>query len=235
MENSILYNNNVEDNIKKSKKSKVAKKKIGELYSGISHGAGALLSIAGFVLMIIKVHSNKNAILPMIIYGVGIILLYTFSSLYHFLPNGKAKNIFRKFDHISIYVFIAATYTPLCVFSLPRNIGLLILTVIWTCAIIGVISNTILIYKSPILTIILYISMGWIIAFAFEPLLQEFEILKLNWLIWGGIFYTIGAFLYALGKKFNDKTKQFTHDIFHIFVLMGSFSHYWFLYRYVIA
>ena len=200
MENSILYNN-VENNIKKSKKSKVAKKKIGELYSGISHGAGALLSIAGFVLMIIKVHSNKNAILPVIIYGVGIILLYTFSSLYHFLPNGKAKNIFRKFDHISIYVFIAATYTPLCVFSLPRNIGLLILTVIWTCAIIGVISNTILIYKSPILTIILYISMGWIIAFAFKPLLQEFEILKLNWLIWGGIFYTIGAFLYALQMR----------------------------------
>lgn len=239
MENSILYD---KDNLKNTKilkkdklnKSKINKIRIGELYSALSHGAGALLAIAGFVLMLVKVN-NKNAVIPVIIYGVGIILLYTFSSLYHFLPNGKTKNIFRKFDHISIYIFIAATYTPLCVFSLPRNIGLLILAVIWTCAILGVISNTILIYKSPILTIILYISMGWIIVFAFKPLMIEFEILKLNWLIWGGIFYTIGAFLYALGKKFNDKTKQFTHDIFHIFVLMGSFSHYWFLYRYVIV
>ena len=239
MENSILYD---KDNLKNTKilkkdklnKSKINKIRIGEIYSALSHGAGALLAIAGFVLMLVKVN-NKNAVIPVIIYGVGIILLYTFSSLYHFLPNGKTKNIFRKFDHISIYIFIAATYTPLCVFSLPRNIGLLILAVIWTCAILGVISNTILIYKSPILTIILYISMGWIIVFAFKPLMIEFEILKLNWLIWGGIFYTIGAFLYALGKKFNDKTKQFTHDIFHIFVLMGSFSHYWFLYRYVIV
>lgn len=239
MENSILYD---KDNLKNTKilkrdklnKSKINKIRIGELYSALSHGAGALLAIAGFVLMLVKVN-NKNAVIPVVIYGVGIILLYTFSSLYHFLPNGKTKNIFRKFDHISIYIFIAATYTPLCVFSLPRNIGLLILAVIWTCAILGVISNTILIYKSPILTIILYISMGWIIVFAFKPLMIEFEILKLNWLIWGGIFYTIGAFLYALGKKFNDKTKQFTHDIFHIFVLMGSFSHYWFLYRYVIV
>ena len=122
-----------------------------------------------------------------------------------------------------------------CIFSLPKNVGMLILSVIWTCALIGVISNTILIYKSPILTIILYISMGWIIAFAFKPLLQEFNILHLSWLIWGGIFYTIGAFLYALGKKYQYKTKQFTHDIFHIFVLMGSFSHFWFLYQYVIS
>lgn len=207
--------------------------KIGELYSAISHSVGALLAIAGFVLMLIKV--NKNYVLPVVVYGVGITLLYTFSSLYHFFPDGKVKILFRKFDHIGIYIFIAATYTPLCIFSLPKNVGMLILSVIWTCALIGVISNTILIYKSPILTIILYISMGWIIAFAFKPLLQEFNILHLSWLIWGGIFYTIGAFLYALGKKYQYKTKQFTHDIFHIFVLMGSFSHFWFLYQYVIS
>lgn len=207
--------------------------KIGELYSAISHSVGALLSIAGFVLMLIKV--NKNNVLPVVVYGVGITLLYTFSSLYHFFPDGKVKKLFRKFDHIGIYIFIAATYTPLCIFSLPKNVGMLILSVIWVCALIGVISNTILIYKSPILTIILYISMGWIIAFAFKPLLKEFNILHLSWLIWGGIFYTIGAFLYALGKKYQYKTKQFTHDIFHIFVLMGSFSHFWFLYQYVIS
>lgn len=243
MQNDILCDikNEKLENAKNMKNKKIKNKKrknkrIGELYSGISHGFGSMLAIAGFVLMLIKVKNNIfYNVLPVIIYGVGIILLYTFSSLYHFLPNGHAKKIFRKFDHISIYMFIAATYTPLCVFSLPKNIGLLILAVIWTCAILGIISNTILIYKSPILTIILYISMGWIIAFAFKPLLREFEILKLNWLIWGGIFYTIGAFLYAFGKRFNERTKQFTHDIFHIFVLMGSFSHYWFLYQYVIA
>ena len=76
--------------------------------------------------------------------------------------------------------------------------------------------------------------MGWIIIFAFKPLLNSFYIVHLNWLILGGVFYTIGAFLYAFGKRFNDKAKQFTHDIFHIFVLAGSFAHYWFLYSYVI-
>ncbi|MEI0525599.1 hemolysin III family protein [Brachyspira murdochii] len=206
-------------------------KKIGELYSAVSHGVGALLAIAGLVLMLIKVHGNP---MPVIIYGAGIIFLYTFSSLYHFFPDGKVKKLFRKFDHIGIYIFIAATYTPLCIFSLPKNIGILILSVIWGCALIGVLSNTVFKYKNIYLRLILYILMGWIIIFAFKPLLNSFDVLHLNWLIFGGIFYTIGAFLYALGKKFNDKSKQFTHDIFHIFVLAGSFAHYWFLYSYVI-
>ncbi|WP_157153400.1 PAQR family membrane homeostasis protein TrhA [Brachyspira murdochii] len=206
-------------------------KKIGELYSAVSHGVGALLAIAGLVLMLIKVHGNP---MPVIIYGAGIIFLYTFSSLYHFFPDGKVKKLFRKFDHIGIYIFIAATYTPLCIFSLPKNIGILILSVIWGCALIGVLSNTVFKYKNIYLRLVLYILMGWIIIFAFKPLLNSFDVLHLNWLIFGGIFYTIGAFLYALGKKFNDKSKQFTHDIFHIFVLAGSFAHYWFLYSYVI-
>ncbi|WP_297207402.1 hemolysin III family protein [uncultured Brachyspira sp.] len=206
-------------------------KKIGELYSAISHGTGALLSIAGIVLMLIKVKASP---IPVIIYGVGIIFLYTFSSLYHFFPKGKVKTLFRKFDHIGIYIFIAATYTPLCIFSLPKNIGILILSVIWGCALIGVLSNTVFKYKNIYLRLILYILMGWIIVFAFKPLLNSFYILHLNWLILGGVFYTVGAFLYAFGKKFNDKAKQFTHDIFHIFVLAGSFAHYWFLYSYVI-
>lgn len=206
-------------------------KKIGELYSAISHGIGALLGIAGLVLMLVKIKVNP---IPIIIYGSGIIFLYTFSSLYHFFPDGKVKQLFRKFDHIGIYVFIAATYTPVCIFSLPRNVGILILFVIWSCALIGILSNTVIKYKNIVLRLVLYILMGWIIIFAFKPLMNRFDILHLNWLIWGGIFYTIGAFLYALGKKCNDKTKQFTHDIFHIFVLMGSFAHYWFLYSYVI-
>lgn len=206
-------------------------KKIGEIYSAISHSIGALLAAAGLILMLIK--SNNN-IIPIIIYGIGIIFLYTFSALYHFFPDGGIKKLFRKFDHIGIYIFIAATYTPLCIFSLPKYIGILILSVIWSCALIGILLDTIIKYKNIILRLFLYILMGWIIIFAFKPLMKEFNILHLNWLIWGGVFYTIGAFLYALGKKYRNKTKQFTHDIFHIFVLMGSFSHYWFLYSYVI-
>ena len=206
-------------------------KKIGEVYSAASHSAGALFAIAGLVLMLIKVKGNP---IPVIIYGVGIIFLYTFSSLYHFFPDGRVKALFRKFDHIGIYLFIAATYTPLCIFSLPKNIGLLILSVIWGCALIGILSNTVFKYKNIYLRLFLYILMGWIIIFAFKPLLNSFYIVHLNWLILGGVFYTIGAFLYAFGKRFNDKAKQFTHDIFHIFVLAGSFAHYWFLYSYVI-
>ncbi|ELV06059.1 PAQR family membrane homeostasis protein TrhA, partial [Brachyspira hampsonii] len=123
-------------------------RKIGELYSAISHGIGALLGIAGLVLMLVKIKMNP---IPIIIYGIGIIFLYTFSSLYHFFPNGNVKQIFRKFDHIGIYVFIAATYTPVCIFSLPRNIGIPILSVIWSCASIGILSNTVIKYKNIVL------------------------------------------------------------------------------------
>lgn len=210
-------------------------KKIGELFSAISHLVGVFLGIAGLVLMLIKVESKtfKNLI-PVIIYGLGIVFLYSFSAIYHFFPNGKAKKILRKCDHIGIYIFIAATYTPICIFSLPQKVGLIILIIIWSCALIGLISNTIVIYKSAILTIILYMTMGWIIIFAIKPLAVEFELKHLIWLIWGGIFYTIGAFLYAFGKRFSKRSEIFTHDIFHIFVLAGTFAHYWFIYSYVI-
>ena len=222
------------ENIYKNNKYKYLKKnKIGEVYSAVSHSIGALLAIAGLVIMLIK--SNVN-IIPIIIYGLGMVLLYTFSSLYHFFPDGKrVKRLFRKFDHICIYIFIASTYTPICAFSLPKNVAILILIIIWLCAFTGILFNTIIKYNNTILRVILYISMGWIIIFAFRPLLLEFNVLHLNGLILGGMFYTIGAFLYTFGKKLNDnRSKQFTHDIFHIFVLMGSFCHDWFIFSYVI-
>lgn len=211
------------------------KSRVGELFSSLSHLLGALVGIVGLVLMLVKAEDKTfRNIFPIVIYGSGLILLFSFSSIYHFFPLGKAKKVLRKFDHISIYVFIAATYTPICLFSLPRNIGLLILIVIWACAFVGFISNTIIIYKSAVLTIVLYIAMGWIMIFAIKPLTSEFDMKNLMWLIWGGIFYTIGALLYALGKRFSRRTELFTHDVFHIFVLAGAFSHYWFIYSYVI-
>lgn len=206
---------------------------IGELYSAISHSVGALLGIAGLVLMIIRVDNNLS-IIASIIYGVGIILLYSSSSIYHFFPSGRVKKFFRKLDHMSIYIFIAATYTPLCICALPKSIGISILSIIWFCALFGVISNISSTHKNRVLASIIYVLMGWIIIFAFKPLISIFSINILIWLLGGGIFYTIGAFLYAFGKKYNKRTEQFTHDIFHIFVLIGSFCHFWFIYNYVV-
>jgi len=217
--------------------------KIKDPVSGFSHLIGAVASIVGLVFLIIMpaFHSNEKAwdIVSFTIFGVGLILLYTFSSLYHLLNVGeKATRVLRKFDHIMIYVLIAATYTPVCLGPLRGPWGWSIFGVVWGLAIVGIILTATWINAPRWLTTTIYLAMGWTVIVAVYPMITIFSELNalssLWWLLAGGIFYTIGAVLYGLKwPPFKNKYFGF-HEIFHIFVMLGSLCHYWFIIRYIL-
>jgi len=203
---------------------------------------GAILSIVGLVLLIVfAVRFGEGAwdIVTFTIFGVALLLMYTFSSLYHMLNVGeKVSNIFRKFDHIMIYILIAATYTPICLGPLRGPWGWSIFGVVWGLAIIGTVLSLIWIKAPRWLTTTIYVGMGWLVVIMAYPLIKTFTELEamhsLLWLLAGGIFYTIGGLVYGL-KKFPITTKNWGfHEIFHIFVLLGSFCQFWFIFRYLL-
>lgn len=170
---------------------------------------------------------------------LGLILLYTFSSLYHLLNvSEKATRVLRKFDHIMIYILIASTYTPICLGPLRGGWGWSIFGIVWGLAIIGTVLTATWINAPRWLTTGIYLAMGWTVIIAIYPMISIFNSLgalsSLLWLLAGGIFYTIGAVIYGL-KWPPLKNKYFGfHEIFHIFVMLGSFCQYWFIIRYVL-
>ena len=210
--------------------------KIKDPISGFSHAFGAVLSIAGLVILIVFAAICGTAwhVVSYTIFGVGLILLYTFSSLYHLLNlKEKAMNVFRKFDHIMIYILIAATYTPVCLTVLRGPWGWSIFGVVWFLAVLGIILTSVWIKAPRWLTTSIYIGMGWIVIVAIYPMIKIFSSLNalnlLWWLVAGGIFYTIGGIIYGL-KWSHLKNKYFGfHEIFHIFILLGSICQYIFI------
>lgn len=217
-------------------------KKIKDPVSGISHLIGAVLSVIGLVFLIVysaKYGEGAWDVVSFTIFGVGLILLYTFSTLYHMLNIGeKGTRVFRKFDHMMIYVLIAASYTPICLGPIRGPWGFSILGVVWGLAILGIILTAVWLQAPRWLTTSIYIAMGWLVIVMAYPLLTTFKELNalysLIWLLIGGIFYTIGGVIYGL-KKAPFTTKHFGfHEIFHIFVLFGSICQYWFIFRYLL-
>lgn len=217
-------------------------KKIKDPVSGISHLVGAVLSVIGLVFLIVysaKYGEGAWDIVSFTIFGVALILLYTFSALYHMLNIGeKGTRVFRKFDHMMIYVLIAASYTPICLGPIRGPWGFSILGVVWGLAILGIILTAVWLQAPRWLTTSIYIAMGWLVIVMAYPLLTTFKELNalysLIWLLVGGIFYTIGGVIYGL-KKAPFTTKHFGfHEIFHIFVLAGSICQYWFIFRYLL-
>lgn len=202
--------------------------KIKDPVSGFSHAFGAVLSAVGLVFLIIYASLFGEGawdIISFTIFGVGLTLLYTFSSLYHLLNLGKTgTNILRKFDHIMIYILIAATYTPICLGPLRGGWGWSIFGVVWGIAIIGIFLTIFWLNAPRWLTTSLYIVMGWTVIVAIYPMLTTFASLNaldsLLWLLAGGILYTIGGVLYGL-KWPHFKNKYFGfHELFHIFILL---------------
>lgn len=217
-------------------------KKIKDPVSGFSHLIGMLLSIAGLILLIIdavKYGEGAWDIVTFSIFGAALVLLYLFSSLYHLLNLGKiGTNVFKKFDHMMIYVLIAATYTPICLGPLRGPWGWSIFGVVWGLALLGIILTAVWIKAPRWLTTSIYIGMGWLVIVMAYPFITTFQ--KANalpsvlWLLLGGIFYTIGGVIYGL-KKAPFTTKHFGfHEIFHIFVMLGSFCQFWFVFKYLL-
>lgn len=215
------------------KKVTVPKYTIGEeIVNSISHGLGIILGIVALVLTIVFSVKNNNTIgiVSSCIYGSTMIIMYTISCLYHALsPKLKAKKVFRVIDHCDIYLFIAGCYTPYCLSLIGGVTGWVIFAIIWACAVIGVLLNAIDLEKFIIPSVLMYLVMGWMIIFSYDSVATLLPTPGLVLLIAGGISYTVGAILYAIGSK-----KKYFHSIFHFFVLLGSILQFFSILLYAI-
>ncbi|HBF77204.1 MAG TPA: hemolysin D [Clostridiaceae bacterium] len=201
-----------------------------EIANSITHGIGALMSIAALVILIVASAKYGDAwyIVSFTIFGVSLIILYLFSTLYHSIQSPKAKKVLRVFDHSSIFILIAGTYTPYTLTVLRGPLGWTIFGIEWGLAIVGIVFKAIVLGKHSELedgklgkvSTIIYILMGWFVAFSFKKLYILMPRKSFTMLIAGGIIYTVGAFFYS-----KDNI-PYSHPIWHLFVLGGSICHF---------
>lgn len=193
-----------------------------EIANAITHGIGALLAVAALVVLIVMaaIHGSVWHIVSFSIFGATLVLLYFASTLYHSLTHAKAKRVFHKFDHISIYLLIAGTYTPFCLTALRGWIGWTVLGVVWSCAILGAVLKAISVGKRIKLSTVLYILMGWVILVAIQPLYKAMPFNGFLFLVAGGISYTIGTIFFIRNQV------KYNHSVWHVFVLGGSVLHF---------
>lgn len=202
--------------------------KAEEIANFVSHTAGAGLAILGFIMLIIRAswYNNIPALISYIIFSLGLMVLYTMSSIYHGLKPSKAKNVFEILDHSSIYFLIAASYTPFLVLGLKSNMGITLLVIQWVICIIGITFKAFFTGKFKGISTIVYLIMGWMIVFSWNELIAKISPISLGFLITGGLLYSLGTVFYMW------KVCKFNHMIWHIFVILGSIAHYvavWFL------
>jgi len=194
----------------------------GERFNSISHLVGAVAALAGLVVVVVVAAQQGDPwkVISFSIYGTTLCLLYAISTLYHSL-RGRAKQIFRKLDHLSIYFLIAGTYTPFTLVTLRGVWGWTLFGIIWGLALVGIVLETLPQKGNRILSVAVYVLMGWLVLVALKPLLEALPLAGFVWLLLGGIFYTGGLVFYL----FDEKVRHF-HGIWHLFVLAGSVSHY---------
>ena len=193
-----------------------------EIMNMVTHIVGGGVGVIATVLCVVFgiLRSNVWGIVTGAVYGVTMILLYTFSSIYHGLHTGTAKKVFQVIDHCTIFLLIAGTYTPISLCSLREYnvwLGWIIFSVVWAVAVLGIVLNAIDLKKYKIFSMICYLAMGWVAIVAIVPLARALHATGLMWLVLGGVLYTVGAVLYGVGKK-----KRFFHSVFHIFVVLGT-------------
>ncbi|HOX83986.1 MAG TPA: hemolysin III family protein [Chryseolinea sp.] len=193
-----------------------------EIANAITHGIGAALAIAALVILIVfaAIKGNVWHVVSFTIYGSTLVLLYFASTLYHSLTNLRAKGVFHKFDHISIYLLIAGTYTPFCLTALRGWIGWTVFGVVWSCAILGAVLKSISVGKRVMMSTILYVLMGWVILIAIKPLYNAMPYNGFLLLVAGGVSYTLGTIFFI-----RDQVK-YNHSVWHLFVLGGSVLHF---------
>jgi hemolysin III len=194
----------------------------GEFFNSISHLVGAVLALIGVTAMVTLAGAQGGAlrVTSLTIYGVTLFLLYLFSTLYHSLK-GRAKQVFRILDHNAIYLLIAGTYTPFTLLVLKGTTGWRMFAAVRSLALIGMVLDS-LPRKGPrVLSLVIYLAMGWLVLFALGPLIAALPAAGFWVLLAGGIFYTVGVIFYVL-----DDHYPWCHGVWHLFVLAGSVSHY---------
>ncbi len=207
--------------------------------SAITHFIGMLMAIFAAIPLIIKAAHEPGRIylVSIIIYAASLILLYAASTTYHTFNRSKRVNtILKKIDHMMISVLIAGSYTPICLLVLGDKKGLILLTIVWSFAIIGILIKAFWVYCPRWVSSVLYIGMGWTCVLAFTQILNSMSTAAFLWLLAGGVIYTAGGVIYALKLPiFNVKHKNFgSHEIFHLFVMGGSACHFVVMYVFVL-
>lgn len=201
-----------------------------EFWNVLTHGTGAVLSVAALVLLIVctSIKGTKTELIVSIIFGSSLVLLYSASTIYHAMRRLRWKRLWRLIDHLSIYILIAGTYTPIALIGLKGVWGWVIFSVIWILAIIGFIFKFSPLRRSEKLSLSLYALMGWLILIAIKPLCQCLSTEALLCILGGGLCYTFGIYFYA-----KDKI-PFNHAIWHVFVLGGSTLHFLGIFFYIL-
>lgn len=211
---------------------------IREPINGLTHLAGAILSFVGLLALVIKAsisHSSAIVISAVIVFGISMILLYSASATYHMvIAKDKVIAFLRRLDHSMIFVLIAGSYTPFCLITLKGVTGWILFAIVTTVAVAGILFKMIWFNCPRWLSTVLYIAMGWIIIFAFSPLSKALSSTGLFLLLLGGILYTIGGVIYAIKPKFLEFKHLGFHEIFHIFIMLGSIAHFQCVFLYVI-
>lgn len=191
---------------------------LDNILSAVTHGLGFVLAVIGLVLLILKAISMHSPLrlFTFTVYGICLLILYLFSTLFHSLIFTRAKNVFQIFDHSSIYLLIAGSYTPFSLVAIGGKWGWLLFTLIWAIAIFGIIYYIFNRGKHVILDTALYVGMGWLVILAGKYLYVRLSPIGFWLLVAGGIAYTVGALLYTM------KNIPFIHVIWHLFVILGS-------------
>lgn len=202
----------------------------GEWLNSLSHLLGAVAALAGMVVLVVFASLQGDAwkIISFSVYGLCLFLLYLFSTLYHSF-DGEKKNLFRKFDHIAIYLLIAGSYTPFTLVSLNGVWGWTLFAVVWGLAVIGIILDALPTNGRRIIPMIIYVLMGWLAMVAIKPLLDSLTTAGFLWLLAGGLCYSFGLIFFALDSRY-----PVFHAIWHLFVLAGSTTHYIAIFVYVL-
>ncbi|MDU1399614.1 hemolysin III family protein [Finegoldia magna] len=199
-----------------------------EIFNSVTHGVGVLIAIAFMVLLIIKSQGNTPLIIANIIYGVSLMLMFLFSTLYHAITNTKAKKVLRYFDHSAIFICIAGTFTPIIVGVLQGGQRVGFLVAVWLIALIGIIFKITIFrknlqekYKKQ--SLILYVVMGWMSVLLMKKVIQISGMLSFILILSGGVLYSIGVYFYA-------KKRKYFHSIWHIFIILASVAQFFGIY-----
>ncbi len=200
-----------------------------ELFNAISHGIGALLGVAALVLMLVRA-KGALAVTTVALFGAATILLYTISCVYHALsPQVKGKKVLRVIDHCNVYLLVLGTYIPMALLGVGGARGWWLLGVVLLFTVLGVVFTALDVDRYQLVSVLCHLGSGWSILFGVPQLLRTLGLKGLGFLILGGVMYSIGAVLYGLGKK-----KRYSHSVFHVFCLLGTFFHFWAVYAFLL-
>jgi hemolysin III len=197
-----------------------------EIVNGITHGIGALLSVVALIVLIVVAGKSGDALqlVSFSIYGATLILLYLSSTLYHSFSSPRIKNLFARFDHVSIFLLIAGTYTPILLTSIGGVWGWSLFGVIWGLALVGAVIRSIYLHRFRKLMVAVYLLMGWMFVIAGKQVYLSLPSISLTFLILGGVAYSVGVIFYMWRRL------PYSHGIWHLFVLAGSILHFFAIY-----